>query len=284
MTLFRKLKNFDLSKLKKPTIVIGLPGIGNVGKISVDFIIESLKPEEVGKFYVDIPPMIFASQTGIEFPAIKVYHLQQNEKDFLFIAGDYQPRDSKCFEFCTTVIDFFKEVDGKEIIVLGGAAFPDEIDNPVIYYLSSSSDLEKKYSKLATGRLNLNSASGNLGPIVGVAGVILGLAKEQNIQATTFLTEINDKEYFNIASVRAALNLVNQLTELDINTSKLNLRINTLESELKRLTEGMQKNISRNKLKGKTISNKIIDQNDRKEKSKESPEIVDEVDRAWYIG
>ena len=38
-----KIKKISRPKLKNPILIEGLPGMGNVGKIAVDFMIENLK-------------------------------------------------------------------------------------------------------------------------------------------------------------------------------------------------------------------------------------------------
>ncbi len=215
--------------MRNATLVIGLPGIGNVGKIVTDFVVEQLHAKEVGKFYSDIPPMVFPTKDSVEFPTLRLYHATHKRNNFLFITGDYQPREAKCFDFCTEVINIFKKVKGKEIIVLGGASLPNIDSNPSVYAIASKNSLIEKYRKVEP---NLRSAHGNLGPIVGVAGVLLGLAKNKNINATAFLTETTDKQYFNAKSVKKALSLINKLTGIQIDNKKFNLRIRSIEAEI----------------------------------------------------
>src|SRR3989344_9107855 len=160
----RDLKDLKLKDMDNPTFVIGLPGIGNVGKIVTDYIIEHLNAKEIGKFYVDTPPMVFPTQDGIEFPSVRMYHSnyrkngnggstkgkedRKSRKDgknnsFLSIAGDYQPREAKCFDFCAQVLDIFQKVKGKEIIILGGASLPAMGKTPEVYAISSKNELMK---------------------------------------------------------------------------------------------------------------------------------------------
>src|SRR3990167_9436447 len=45
-------KKFNrLPRLKNPVLVEGLPGMGQVGKIAVDFLIDALKPKMLYKIY-----------------------------------------------------------------------------------------------------------------------------------------------------------------------------------------------------------------------------------------
>jgi len=225
------LGNFNYKNLKmnNPTVVIGLPGIGNVGKIVTDYVVDQLNAKEMGKFHIDIPPMVFPTQDGIEFPSVKIYHTSHKKNNYLFIAGDYQPRESRCFEFCSQIIELFKKLKGKEIIILGGASLPNVDSAPSMYAISSKNDLIEKFKRLEP---RLRSAHGNRGPIVGVAGVLLGLAKDKNINATAFLTETTDKEYFNASSVKMALELLNKLTGMKINTKKFDLQMKNMDEEI----------------------------------------------------
>ena len=252
----RDLKDLKLQDIDSPTFVVGLPGIGNVGKIVTDYIIEHLNAKEIGKFYVDTPPMVFPTQDGIEFPSVRMYHASygksgknvnesksqgkkngKNGKEgkknsFLFIAGDYQPREAKCFDFCAQVLDIFQKVKGKQIIILGGASLPAMGKTPEVYAISSKNELMKRYSKIAPG---LKTAHGNLGPIVGVAGVLLGMAKDKNIDATAFLTETTDKNYFDSRSVSKALELLNKLTGISVDTKKFDARVKNIDAEISAL-------------------------------------------------
>ena len=99
MVKFIKTKNFN-SDIKNPVLIIGLPGVGNIGKIVTDLIIDQQEAKELGSFIVDLPAMVFPSKDGVEFPSIKLYHKKIRETSYLFLAGDYQPRDANCFKFC----------------------------------------------------------------------------------------------------------------------------------------------------------------------------------------
>lgn len=226
-TFFRKNKGFSLSGLRSPTLIIGLPGVGNVGKIVTDYAVENLCADEVGRFYVDMPPMVFPSAFGVVFPSIKLYYKRLGRGDFLFVTGDYQPRDNKCFEFCAELIKFFKQVGGKEMVVLAGAAFPQENKKPKIFCVSNKPKLFKKYKGLYSG---ITPAYGTLGPIVGVAGVLLGLAREEGIDATSFLIETSD-EFVSPQSVRTAVLLLNKLIPSKLDSRAIETSIGEMQEE-----------------------------------------------------
>ncbi len=224
---FKRGKNFPKS-IRNPLFVVGLPGIGNVGKIVVDYAVEQLNAEEIGRFYIDTPPMVFPTEEAVEFPSLKVYYKASGGNSVIFLAGDYQPRDKKCFHFCKNFLNLFKKLKGKEILVFGGASLSEPEASPLVYYITSNVKLRKKYSSINGVRY----AFSNLGPIVGVAGVLVGMAKEYGVDASAFLTETSDKEYFNTNSVKTALTLLNKVTKINVDAKKFNARVNDIKKEL----------------------------------------------------
>src|SRR3989344_8573834 len=78
----------------KNTILIeGLPGVGNVGKIAVDFMIEALGAKKMYELYsLHFPHCSFVNEKGgFDLPSVRLYHLKRGKKDIVFLSGDVQP-------------------------------------------------------------------------------------------------------------------------------------------------------------------------------------------------
>ena len=89
-----KIKKLTKVKISNPILIEGLPGMGNVGKIAIDFIIESLKATKILEIYSYSYPSVFVNEDNlVELPVIEVYHKKINNKSLLFLAGDIQPID-----------------------------------------------------------------------------------------------------------------------------------------------------------------------------------------------
>ena len=76
-----KVKAFrKLPKLKNPVLIEGLPGIGNVGKVAVDFMIEDLNAEKCCDFSsYSLPPSVFVNEKSlVELPTIEMYYKKIN--------------------------------------------------------------------------------------------------------------------------------------------------------------------------------------------------------------
>ena len=124
-------------ELNKPILIEGLRGIGNVGKVALDFIIEELKAKKIAEFQGgSLPHSVFVNeQNMVELPTIELYckKFKNGKKDLLLLAGDAQPNDElSCYEFCDTVLDTAQSFDCSEIITLGGVALRQEPKNPQV--------------------------------------------------------------------------------------------------------------------------------------------------------
>ncbi len=225
--------------LKSPILIEGLPGIGNVGKLALDFIIDETKAKKIAEFHsYGFPHSVFVNEDNlVELPAIEVFAKQRKGKpDLLLLAGDVQPLDEQsCYQFSDTVLEMAKELNCSEIITLGGIAMKQVPKSPQVFLTGNSREIVKKYQK--STQLN-NNLYGTVGPIVGVSGVLLGLAKRKNICAVSLLAETyGHPMYLGVAGAREIIKVLN--TKLN-----LNLRMKQLEKELAQLEQDMSENPS----------------------------------------
>src|SRR3989338_5198549 len=182
--IIKRLKN---TRFKNPILIEGLPGMGNVGKITIDFIIESLKAEKIYEISsYGFPSFVFVNEKGVtELPKIEVYYKKVKGKDFFLVSGDVQPVDEEnSYEFCDKILDLFEEFKGKEIVTLGGIGLEELPKSPAVYCSGTDKDVIREF------KINgVRSAEGVVGPIIGVSGLLLGLAKERGIKGAVLLVE-----------------------------------------------------------------------------------------------
>jgi hypothetical protein len=117
-------------KLKNPILVEGLPGVGNVGKIALDYLVDTLKPELLYRIHSSVfPHSVFFNEDGfVELPSVSIYRHKGKTRDILLLTGDVQPtRESASYEFCEKILDFAEEVGCSEVVTLGGIGMPSEI-------------------------------------------------------------------------------------------------------------------------------------------------------------
>ena len=80
------IKEFKKPKLNSPILVEGLPGIGNVGKIAVDFVIDSLNAEKILEITSpNFPHSVFVNEENlIDLPKIELYYKKGKKNDLLY--------------------------------------------------------------------------------------------------------------------------------------------------------------------------------------------------------
>jgi len=230
------LKFKQISKkpnIKNPVLIEGLPGIGNVGKVAVDFIIDNLRAEKIYEIYSHSFPhsVLVNEENMVELPKISIYYKKIKGKDILFMAGDIQPIDEvSCYEFCEKFLDLFEKMNGKEIITLGGIGLPHIPKSPKIYCTSNDKKIVKEYRKKV--KLN-NGLYGVVGPIIGVSGLLLGLAKEREIPAICILAEtLGHPTYIGVKGAREILRSLDGMFDLKLDFNKLNKEITEIEKDI----------------------------------------------------
>ena len=229
-----EVKYFSKPELKNPILIEGLPGIGNVGKIAADFMVDSLK----AKKFIEItstsfPNSVFVNEKNlIDLPKIEFFYVK-GKQDLIFLSGDVQPlNEEACYDFCNLILDTLVKYKGKEIITLGGIGMPKIPKNPIVYCTANDIKITKKYKTP-----NLNSEIfGVVGPIIGVTGLLVGLAGKKKIPAIALLAQtLGHPSYLGIKGAREILKILNSKLNLKLNINRLDKEIINLEKEVKEI-------------------------------------------------
>lgn len=221
-----------LPVLKNPLFIEGLPGIGSVTKIALDFIVADTEATKLLSFSSSaFPPSVFVNSDNlVDLPSINLYHKKTASRDFLFLSGDLQPvTEVGCYTFAQAVLDQLEKFGVERIITLGGVALNSVPKNPQIYCTGNDARFVKEFTKNTTVNA---SPFGIIGPIVGISGLLLGLAKERGIPAITLLVETySHPMYMGVDGSRVLLKLLSE---------KLNISLDmhTFESDIEQLQQG----------------------------------------------
>jgi uncharacterized protein (TIGR00162 family) len=224
--------------LENPILIEGLPGIGNVGKIAVDFMVEKLNAKKLYTIYSHhIPHSVFVNEDNIvEFPKLEIYYKKfKNKRDLLILSGDTQPIDEpSCFSFCERLIHVVNQYHCKEIITLGGIGLKELPKEPRVFITGSSKEIIKKYK---TPKLEEN-LYGHVGPIVGVTGVLVAMAKLKKLDAISLLGEtLGHPMFIGIKPAKKILEYMNDTFDYNLKLKYLDQEIKDMETELKIVDE-----------------------------------------------
>ena len=231
MSAWKIVKTGKIPKLNKPILIEGLPGIGNVGKVAADFLIEETGARKILELSsYSMPHSVFVNEDNlIELPTISVYY-KKAKRDILFVAGDAQPIDEiSTYDFSETVLNMLKSFNGREVVTLGGIGLPAIPKKPKVYCTGTSKKLVNNYVAGTTVDPKLY---GVVGPIIGVSGLLLGLAKRKNMDGVSLLAETyGHPMYLGIRAAREIVKILNQKFDFGINIKELDNEIKRLEAE-----------------------------------------------------
>ena len=232
-----------LPKLRKPLFIEGLPGIGNVGKIAVDYLIEEYNAVKLFSFFSHkFPHSVFVNEDDlVEMPKLEIYYKKfgprSTKRDMLLLTGDIQPIDEEsCFTFCDEILRIVKEFGCTEIITTGGIGLQSVPDKPKVYVTGNNKTLLRQYTK--KGLPVEKNIFGVVGPIVGVSGLLLGLAERKKIKGVALLAETyGHPMYLGIKGAKELLRLFEAKFSFGINISKTSKEIIEVEKELMKKTK-----------------------------------------------
>ena len=225
-------------KLKNPILIEGLPGIGNVGKLAVEHLIDSTKATKFAELYSkDFPPQVFINTDGtIELVNNEFYYWKaknKKQRDLILLTGDYQGLSSQGqYELVEKILDIIEDLGVKEMFTLGGYGLGHEIRDPKVLCATTDKNLVKTMKKF--GAIFKKNEPG--GGIVGASGLLLGLGKLRGIQGTCFMGE-TPGYLVDPKSAKAVLKILTNLTKVDINLSALEKKAKEIEHIAHQLKE-----------------------------------------------
>lgn len=229
-----------LPSTKDAIFIEGLPGIGNVGKVAVDFLIEEIKAKKIMEFFsYTMPHSVFVNEENlVELPSITLFHKRLNKKDILILTGDVQPTDEiSSYELTEKILEVAKKFKTKEMITTGGIGLSDIPKNPKVYCTGNNKTLIQKYIKQAKVS---NELYGIVGPIIGVSGLLLGLGEKVNIKAVALLAEtLGHPAYLGIKGAREILKALSKVHGLKLDFKKLEKEITNFEKNIIKKTEDL---------------------------------------------
>ncbi len=228
-------KTKKIPTLNNPILVEGLPGIGNVGKVVVDFMASELKAKKLYSLTsFDMPHSVFVNERNlVELPSIEVYYVSfgTKKRDLILLTGDIQPIDERSsYEFCKTILDMLEELGGTELITIGGIGLSEVPKSPKVYGTGNSKRIVQKYKK--DTKLD-DKLYGIVGPIIGVSGLLVGLSAKRKLDAICLLAEtLGHPAYLGVKGAREVLKILMKKLSLKMSLKELDKEITEMENEM----------------------------------------------------
>jgi uncharacterized protein (TIGR00162 family) len=230
-------KGAKVPKARNAVLIIGLPGIGLVGKLAVDQLVKVKNAKRFATLYSPhFPNQALALKSGrLKVFEVAFYHIKLGKKDAIVAKGDVQPLTVEGqYEVCAKILSFHKKLGGTEVLSMAGYAVNYRPQKPVIYSSASEKQIFEKITKLGTKRTQ------KIVPIVGMAGMVPALSKAFGLQGACLLVETPGNVVDAHASA-ALLDFISAYFGEKIETSHLHDKAKKADESLKKMAEEQRK-------------------------------------------
>jgi uncharacterized protein (TIGR00162 family) len=222
-------------KLKEPILIEGLPGVGNVGKLAAEHLMEELG----GKKFADIyskyfPPQVLVNDEGItKLVNNELYYATAKKQDIIFLTGDYQGLSPEGqYELSYEMLQMAKEFNVKTIYTLGGYGLGKMVKDPRVLGAATTKELVEEMKKVGVVFNKGEPGSG----IVGASGLLLGLGALDGMQGVCLMGETSG--YFvDPKSAQSVLTVLTKILGVSVDFAKLETKAEQVEQITNQIKE-----------------------------------------------
>ena len=208
-------------KLRDPIFVEGLPGVGNVGKLAAEHMVDQLKAVKFADLFSKFfPPQVLVNDSGtIRLVSNALYYVSRPDSvnDVVIMTGDYQglTPDGQ-YELSDKTLQILKELGVKRIYTLGGYGLGKMIDKPRVLGAATDPELVEEMKKFGVTFSKGEPGSG----IVGASGLLLGLGTVYGMRSVCLMGETSG--YFvDPKGAQAVLEVLSKILDVKIDLSAL---------------------------------------------------------------
>ena len=122
------VKYLEKPKLNDPILIEGLPGVGNIGRVAVGYLIDELKAKKFAELHSKwfFPFVMLQDNYQVHLPNNEFYYFKATKKgqrDLIFLIGDCQSLvPNGHYEVTREILNVAESLGCKEIITVGGLA------------------------------------------------------------------------------------------------------------------------------------------------------------------
>jgi uncharacterized protein len=212
---------------KNPVILEGFPGIGLVGNIVATQIVSELKMKQIGTIESRLFPPITVLFDGLTYAPVRIYEDPQN--DFIVVLSDILIHPMIAYDMGKAIISWAQSLNARLNIPIAGIATLRE--QRTVFAAATGAEqlslVKDKTETLVTGSIS------------GIAGSIMNESCVSKLPALCLLGETQGPTPDPRAAARV-IDVINDLLQINISTSKLVEEADQIETELHKLAEQVQ--------------------------------------------
>ncbi|MFW5900324.1 MAG: proteasome assembly chaperone family protein [Halodesulfurarchaeum sp.] len=221
--------------LDDPVFVEGLPGVGHVGKLVAEHLIEETESTVLARIYSEhFPPQVGIDDTGIASLAhAELYAVPTDGRDLVVLTGDHQAGDNTGqYRLTATFLDEAERLGADRVYSLGGVPTGELIEEYSVLGAVSAPELIEDLEEVGVQFRSEEPAGG----IVGTSGLLLGLGGRRGFEAVCLMGETSGY-LVDPKSARAVLEVLQERLEFDVPVDALDDRADEMEEVINKLQD-----------------------------------------------
>lgn len=205
-------------KPNNPVLIQGVPGLGLVGKIAANYLIEKLESEKIASIHSDHLPLpdgtsgVRVDKDDVVPPSYDFYLIRGKNQDLIVLTSEVQPTVFGQYEIGELVLDYAQQLGVKIVITMGGYV-PGSPGVEGVFACTNNDEFMKKLSDLGVKPLTG-------GYVTGAAGLLVGLADLRGIVSACLLGTTNGA-FPDPRASKMVLEVISKLFELDLDLDEL---------------------------------------------------------------
>ncbi|QUO46772.1 MULTISPECIES: proteasome assembly chaperone family protein [Halorubrum] len=222
-------------ELENPVLIEGLPGVGHVGKLAAEHLLEEFDGELVRRVYAtEFPPQVSVDDEGVaELTCAEFHAVETDGADLLVLTGDHQAgSNAGHYKLTSTFLDVAEEFGAERAFALGGVPTGELVEEYTVLGAVSDASL---VDDLEDAGVEFR-ADEPAGGIVGVSGLVLGLGGRRGFEAACLMGETSGY-LVDPKSARAVLETLEAVLEFTLDYESLEDRAEEMEEVVGKIQE-----------------------------------------------
>ncbi len=220
--------------LREPVFIEGLPGVGHVGKLAAEYLVEELDSEPVCRLYsTHFPPQVTVEDGLSDLVCAEVHAVETENRDLLVLLGDHQAQTPMGhYGLTESILDVVEELDAEQIYALGGVPTGELIEEYDVIGAVTTDDQIETLEDAGVAFHDDEPAGG----IVGVSGLLLGLGERRDVSAACLMGETSGY-LVDPKSARAVLETLQTLLDFEVDYESLEDQAEEMEEVVRQMEE-----------------------------------------------
>jgi uncharacterized protein (TIGR00162 family) len=224
-------------RLKNPILIEGLPGVGHVGKLVAEHMVDELGAKKIMEIYSPhLPPQVIVLEDGttrLVRNELYAYKSKKGKNDILILVGDHQSTTNEGhYELTGVFLDIAEEFKVERIYALGGYGVGQLVETEIVLGAVNNIKLVKELKGYGV-EFRPNEPGGG---IVGASGLLLGLGELRGIDAAC-LMGVTSGYLVDPKSAQAVLKVLCKILEIEVDMAALEERASEMEKIVAKLRE-----------------------------------------------